>query len=73
MVSGDRFDPIDLIPEPVSGSSGSVSPMLIDDPIAFAACFGVGAPQFADFPLRTYEWVPQAGGPVYLQCGPLST
>ncbi|KQP71201.1 hypothetical protein ASF40_05195 [Microbacterium sp. Leaf288] len=74
--SGERTylsDLTDLIPSEQTQSPGTITPMLIDTPTAYAACFGVGTPQFPDFPLRSYGWVPQATGTVYLQCGPIST
>ncbi|MDF2563333.1 MAG: hypothetical protein K0R99_4779 [Microbacterium sp.] len=71
-VTGEAFEITELIPEPIEAPAGTVTPRLIDDPIAYAACFGVGAPQFPDFPLRTYPSVPGGNSPVYLQCGPIN-
>lgn len=71
--TGERFEVADLIPETPAPAPGTITPQLIDTPTAYAACFGVGTPQFPDFPLRSYGWVPQATGTVYLQCGPITT
>ena len=74
VASGERiysWDIQDLVPEPTPSEPGTVTPNLINDPIAWTACFG---PTFnANFPLRAFTWVPQATGTVYLQCGPHDT
>lgn len=61
----------DLIPEPTPPEPGTTTPLLINDPVAWASCFG---PIFnSNYPLRSFDWVPQATDTVYLQCGPHDT
>lgn len=71
--TGARFtqdDLTELIPEPAATApEGSVTPYLINDPVAYAACFGF--PQNANYPLASYGNVSFATGTVYLQCGPI--
>lgn len=60
-------DLVDLAP-PAPAPDGQVSPYLINDPFAWAACF---VNYDEDYPLAAYAWTTSAGNPmnIQLQCG----